>query len=201
MGSRSGTGAGPAVAERDRVRWDTRHAVMSGDVPMPPDALRGREHLLPAGGRALDVACGRGAVAVWLGSRGLVVDAVDVSVTALEAGAALARSVLGGTDAAGPAGRVRWWRHDLDTGLPAGCAGPYDVIVCQRFRDPALYPLITALLELGGLLVVTVLSAVGDAPGPWRASAGELRRAFADLDVLAHREGDGEASVVARRPV
>ncbi len=161
---------------------------MSADVPMVPVALRGREHLLPAGGRALDVACGRGAVSVWLAARGLTVDAVDVSATALAAGAALA------------ADGVRWWRHDLDTGLPAGCSGPYDVIVCQRFRDPALYPLLTAALGDGGLLVVTVLSEVGEGPGPWRATAGELLTAFGDLDVLAHGEGDGEASIVARRP-
>lgn len=180
------------VSGEDRVRWDGRHAVMAGDRPMPPDALRGSEHLLPTGGRALDVACGRGAVAVWLAGRGQAVDAVDVSSTAIGAGAALARSV-------GVADRVRWWCHDLDAGLPAGCAGPYDVVVCQRFRDPALYPQLSACLGPGGLLVVTVHSEVDGGPGRWRAAAGELPAAFAGLDVLAHREEAGEASLLARR--
>lgn len=184
------------MSELDGARWDARHAVMSGDVPMPPDALRGREDLLPTGGRALDVACGRGAVSVWLAARGLAVDAVDVSGTALRAGAAL----QAGTDTeAGPTGRVRWWRQDLDQGLPAGCSGPYVLIVCQRFRDRALYPQLVGRLGVGGLLVVTVLSEVGDGPGPWRATGGELLAAFDGLEVLAHREGDGEASLVARR--
>lgn len=172
------------IATGDRERWDARHAAAVDVGPLPPDALRGREHLLPAGGRALDVACGRGAVARWLASRGFAVDAVDVSPVALAAGRA-----------ADPA--ITWWEHDLDGGLP--CAGPYAVVVCQRFRDPALYPRLREALGSGGLLVVTVLSEVDEGPGPFRAPAGELLTAFGDLTVLVHAEQDGEASLVARR--
>jgi SAM-dependent methyltransferase len=181
------------VSGRDRERWDARHAVVAADTPMPPGALRGRESLLPPGGAALDVACGRGAVAVWLATRGFAVEAVDVSGVGLAAGAALAaRSGVGD--------RVRWWQHDLDAGLPPGCAGPYDVVVCQRFRDPRLYPVLSRRLAVGGLLAVTVLSEVGDAGGPWRAAPGELAAAFAGCVVLAQWEGNGEASLLARRP-
>jgi len=92
---------------------------------MPPDALRGREHLLPAPGRALDVACGRGTVAVWLARRGFGVDAVDVSPVGLAAGAALAASL------AGPAGGIsgdgptavcpdRWAGGDAMADAPGG---------------------------------------------------------------------------------
>jgi 2-polyprenyl-3-methyl-5-hydroxy-6-metoxy-1,4-benzoquinol methylase len=158
---------------------------------MPPDALRGREHLLPSAGRALDVACGRGGVATWLACRGFTVDAIDISGSALAAAEDLARRH-------GVGDRVRWWQHDVDTGLPAGCVGPYAVVVCQRFRDPARYPELAARLAPGGLLVVTVLSEVGEGPGPFRAPAGELRAAFGALDVLHHVERDGEASIVAR---
>ncbi|WP_219413569.1 class I SAM-dependent methyltransferase [Pseudonocardia nigra] len=182
------------MATRDRERWDERHAAAGETVPAPPDALRGREDLLPAAGCALDVACGRGAVSVWLAGRGLHVDAVDASAVAIAHG-----STLAGRN--GAAERVRWWRHDLDAGLPAACAGPYDVVVCQRFRDPALYAQLADRLRPGGLLVVTVLSEVGARPGPWRAAAGELASAFAALEVLVQAEGDGEASLVARRPV
>ncbi len=180
------------MAAEDGPRWDARHAVVTGTVPAPPDALRGSEHLVPTAGRALDVAGGRGAVAVWLAVRGLTVDAVDVSGAALDACAELARGC-------GVARRVRVWRHDLDAGLPAGCAGPYDVVVCQRFRDPALYPVLVSVLGPSGLLVVTVLSEVGAGPGRWRAPAGELLAAFDGLEVLAHREVDGEAVLVAQR--
>jgi hypothetical protein len=94
---------------------------------------------------------------------------------------------------------VRWRLHDLDTGLPAG--GPYDVVVCQRFRDPARYPELAARLAPGGLLVVTVLSEVDEGPGPFRAPAGELRAAFGGLEELHHVERAGEASLVARAPL
>jgi 2-polyprenyl-3-methyl-5-hydroxy-6-metoxy-1,4-benzoquinol methylase len=179
------------VAREDARRWDERHAAVSDVGPLAPGALQGREKWLPAGGSALDVACGRGAVAVWLALRGFRVDAVDIAGAGLAGGAALAAT-------AGVTGRVRWLRHDLDAGLPASCPGPYDVVVCQRFRDPALYPQLAGRLAAGGLLVVTVLSEVGDEPGRFRAPAGELQAAFGALDVLAHTERDGEASLVAR---
>ena len=183
------------MAESDRERWDARHAAavaVGAGATAPPDALRGREALLPDEGRALDVACGRGAVAVWLAARGLAVDAIDVSPVALDAGRALAARE-------GVAERVRWWLHDLDRGLPG--AGPYDVVVCQRFRDPARYRDLATRLAPGGLLVVTVLSEVGEGPGPFRAQAGELLTAFAGLEVLHHVERDGEASLLARARV
>ena len=174
------------MTDADRERWDARHAAAEDVVPMPPDAVRGREDLVPTTGRALDVACGRGAVAFWLARRGLAVDAVDVSPVGLAAAARRAADLP-----------VRWIRHDLDAGLPG--PGPYDVVVAQRFRSPALYPALVASLAPGGLLVVTVLSEVDEGPGPFRAAPGELCEAFGSLDVLVHHEADGEASLVGRR--
>ncbi len=180
------------MSARDVERWNARHAGVGADVPMPPDALRGRPQLLPAAGAALDVACGRGAVAVWLALRGFTVDAVDASDVGLAAAADLATRH-------GVSAGLRCWTHDLDAGLPPGCTGPYEVIVCQRFRDPELYPELAGRLAVGGLLVVTVLSEVGDSGGPWRAAPGELVAAFTGWELLAHREADGEASLLARR--
>ena len=181
-----------AVSDGDRRRWDERYATVGLADPAPPQPLRGREDLLPGSGRALDVACGRGAAAVWLAERGLTVDAVDVSPAGLAAAAELAaaRGVTG----------VRWWQHDLDTGLPPECRGRYDVVVCERFRDPTLYPALAAALAPGGLLAVTVLSQVGGSAGEFRAPPGELRSAFGGLTVLHHAEADGLASLLATRP-
>lgn len=178
------------MAVADREHWDSAHATLGVGTPVPPDALRARSELVPSAGRALDVACGRGSVAVWLAGRGLDVVAVDVSPAGLAAGAALA-------DARGV--RVRWVEADLDGGFPAD-HGTYDLVVCQRFRDPALYPALRAALAPGGLLVLTVLSEVGDDGGRFRAAPGELLAAFPDLEVLAHHEGGGEAHLLGRAP-
>ncbi|MGD9529148.1 class I SAM-dependent methyltransferase [Pseudonocardia sp.] len=221
------------MSAADRDRWDARYATtapVEASVPLPPDLLAGREELLPASGRALDVACGCGATAVWLALRGLAVDAVDGSPVAIAAGAALARrpgpqadggpgggggaagrvgsdgtdsgtdsSTHGGADD-GAAGGVRWRVHDLDQGLPPGWTGPYDVVVCQRFRDPALYPLLRAAVAPDGLLALTVLSVVGGRAGPYRAEPGELPAAFPGWRVIDQREGGGEAHLLARPP-
>jgi SAM-dependent methyltransferase len=184
------------VSDADRARWDARHAAARPPSPAPPGALMGAPALadaVPITGHALDVACGRGAVAVWLSRRGLTVDAVDISSAGLAAGARLAA-------ASGVAARIRWIAHDLDGGLPAGCTGPYDVVVCQLFRDPARYGDLRAVLAPGGVLAVSVLSQVGAGPGPFRAAPGELRAAFRGLDVLLDRETDGEAMLLARAP-
>ncbi len=74
-----------------------------------------------------------------------------------------------------------------------------NVVVCNRFRDRRLdRPIVERLID-GGVLAISALSEVGAAPGPFRAKAGELRRAFDDLDVIEEREGDGEAWLLARR--
>lgn len=171
------------MSTADRERWDARFDGLRAGEPGPPGVLVGREDLVPTAGRALDVACGRGTVAAWLARRGLVVDAVDVSPVGLAAGRALAPE-------------VRWIAADLDDGLPV--RGPYDVVVCQRFRDPDLYPALVDVLAPRGLLVVSVLSEVGDEGGPFRAPPGELLAAFGHLEVLHHEEGHGEEALVAR---
>lgn len=178
--------------------WDERFARSGVGRPGPPSVLVGREDLVPTSGRALDVACGRGTVAVWLAQRGLTVDALDAS----PAGLALGREL-----AAAEGVEVAWHEADLDSGLPfAELHHPpslrpprYDVVVCQRFRDPLLYPTLAGLLAPGGLLVITVLSSVGDTGGRFRAGPGELSGAFGHLDVIVDEEGGGEAHLVARR--
>ena len=91
----------------------------------------------------------------------------------------------------------------MDAGLPADVANECSLVVCQRFRDPALYEQLVYMLRPGGVLVITVLSAVGleGEPGPFHAPPGELVCAFRDTDVTIERsvELDGEATLVARR--
>jgi SAM-dependent methyltransferase len=184
----------------DRRRWDERYAHAALGRPCPPDGLVQPVDLVAevaTHGRALDLACGPGRQAVWAALRGLEVDAFDVSPVAVEMARRLA------TDH-GVARRVHATVHDADDGLPDHLADGYQLVVCQRFRDPTLYPLIPSLLAPGGIAVITVLSSVGhdgDA-GPFHAAPGELTAAFAGVAgmvELASLEAAGEATVAVRR--
>ncbi|MCB0940809.1 MAG: class I SAM-dependent methyltransferase [Mycobacterium sp.] len=181
------------MSERDRLRWDERYASRGAPAPEaigPPAVFGPHADAFPAAGTVLDLACGPGTTAVWLARRGLTVRGLDVSPVAVEQARDLATR-------AGLEDRCHFVVVDLDDGLPPG--PPVDVIVCHRFRDRRLDRAITDRLAPGGLLAISVLSAVGAAPGPFRAEPGELRAAFAKLTVIATGEGDGEAWLLARR--
>ena len=182
----------------DRERWDQRYQGRSPAVPLPPDVLGGDDELLaalPVDGIAVDIACGAGAQSLWLAGRGQHVVALDVSPVAigLTRTAAAAHELTDHIDA-----RV----VDLDDGLP-GDLHDVTVVVCQRFRNPALYGPIVDVLGPGGIAVVSVLSVVGlnSEPGEFHAPEGELRIAFdrADTDVVRHTEAAGVASIVVQR--
>ena len=79
MGQETPTG------ESDRERWDRKFAgsdFIYGTEPSP--FLADNAELLPAQGKALDVAAGEGRNAVFLARQGLEVDAVDISEVGLD---------------------------------------------------------------------------------------------------------------------
>lgn len=183
--------------QSDAIRWDERHRQATTPTPRAPEPFGSRadlEALVPRSGTAFDVACGTGSQALWLAERGLHVVAIDVSPVAIASLSAAATDL-------GLVGRVDARTVDLDAGLPSD-PPTVDVIVCRRFRDPALYPSFVERLAPRGIGVVTVLSRVGaDVPGPHQAPAGELSAAFdrPELEVLDDVERDGIATVVFQR--
>ncbi|WP_420451151.1 methyltransferase domain-containing protein [Ilumatobacter sp.] len=198
------------MSAHDAERWDRRHARADPPSPAPPDALVAAglgdaaslanvvTHAHVAGPsdrrRALDVACGAGAVAAWLAQRGWSVVALDVSEVALA-------RVRAAADQLGVASSIDTRRVDLDAGLPASL-GSFELVVCQRFRDPDLHPALLERTAVGGICAITVLSESGaDDPGPFHAPAGELRTALAGagVEVLHHSQGGGSESIVVRR--
>ena len=117
-----------------------------------PKGLGGLE--LHRGGRCLDVACGLGEQSLWAAQQGfdvVALDASEVAITALNSAAVN----LGVRD------RIETRVHDLDDGLPADLAGSCALVICQRFRDAALYEQLVYMLQPEGVLVITVLSQVG----------------------------------------
>ncbi|MGV0646340.1 class I SAM-dependent methyltransferase [Mycolicibacterium sp. XJ2546] len=182
------------MSEQDRERWEERYQARAApsvaDVRIPA-VFTAYQDIFPTEGRVLDLACGPGLASVWLARRGMEVWGVDVSPTAIDHARDLAaRSGVGD--------RCRFDVVDLDSGLPAG--PPADVVVCHRFRDRRLDQPIIERLAPRGLLAISALSVVGADPGPFRVTPGELTTAFAQLDVIASGEGDGEAWLLARKP-
>ena len=180
------------MTREDRRRWDERYTSQGpalAGAAEPPGVFAPYAKAFSTTGRALDLACGQGLGTVWLAQRGLNVWGLDVSPVAI----AQARDLA---ERNGVGDRCRFDVVDLDEGLPDG--PPVDVILCHKFRDRRLDQAIIGRLAPGGLLAIAVLSEVGAAPGPFRAVAGELPDAFADLDLVAAGEGDGYAWLLGR---
>ena len=173
------------MSDDDRDRWDRRHAnATSIDTPGLPEVFAPFQHNLPMRGEALEVACGRGRMAVWLAQRGMDVLGVDVSPVAIDRARRLAA-------VSAVADRCRFDIADLDEGLPEG--PQVDLLACHMFRDRRLDQPMIDRLAPGGILAVATLSEVGSGVGFYRSRPGELREAFARLETLAEGEADGIA--------
>ena len=193
------------MSAKDRAKWDQRYREGAYQQRLQPSQfLESCKAWLPETGRALDVACGAGRNALYLASRGLAVDAVDISAEALGVGQARERQ-LRETGAA--LGALRWIEHDLDRGFEP--TAPYDVILNVRFVDMALLQGLLASLAPNGLVIVEQHLLVEDADviGPrdpaFRITTGTLGELAAGLTTLVLDEGtftdpDGRPAALAR---
>lgn len=185
------------MSESDRRKWEARYRDGAYASRRRPSAfLASCADLLPQRGQALDLACGAGRNALFLAGRGLAVDAVDISRTALEQGRAQAGDLP-----------TRWIEHDLDDGFVAD--RDYDLIVNIRYANLPLIETLLANLRPGGLLLVEQHLATDDAnvAGPrnpaFRVPPGALAKLVGSLRVECHWEGfaddpDGRRAALAR---
>lgn len=185
-----------------RRRWNRRYR----DRP-PPEGpspfLTARADLLPDAGRALDLAGGGGRNAVWLAQRGFEVTLIDVSDEACAAARVRA-------DAAGVQLTVLRRALEIAT-LPAG---PFAVVLSNRYLDPEVWRAAAELLGPDGRLLISQptvrnLERHARPPRDWLLDEGALA-AFAatleGLEVIELTEGwtdedRHEARAVLRRPL
>jgi SAM-dependent methyltransferase len=147
----------------------------------PSAWVRRWSHLVPAGARVLDLACGGGRHARWFAQRGARVTAIDRDVQALHALAATTG--------------VRVLQADLEAApWPLADDDHFDAIVVTHYLHRPLLPcIVAALADCGVLLYETFAegqATIGKPSNPaFLLRPGELLQACASLRVLAYEDG------------
>jgi len=178
----------------DRGRWDQKHRDAEFLGEPAPFLVECRRHLPP--GRALDVACGLGANALYLAGEGFTVEAFDWSFEGLRKLTAAAQER-----------RRRIGAVACDVTRFPLPRERYDVLASFRFLDRSLWPSMVKGLRPGGALVIETfnrryLERRPDFPEEYCLEEGELLAVFgATLRVAHYRELPREphASLLAFR--
>ncbi|MBQ0759789.1 MAG: SAM-dependent methyltransferase [Zhongshania sp.] len=174
-----------AIASRNK--WNQRHGGRELGTPAC-EVLQTHLSLLPAQGRALDLACGLGRNAILLAQHGLQCDAMDISDVALARLASYANE------------------HNLSintlcTDIERDGIGDqqYDVIVVSYFLYRPLLNAINLALKLGGLLFYQTFVRSASATNLNKAQTklgnpdfylaeNELQAQFNDLEIRYYHE-------------
>ena len=170
------------MVNTDTEKWNTIYAAGGHGRQTPATVLKEFAHLLPETGTALDLACGRGANALFLAERGLNVHAWDVSEEAI--------SSLNT--------RVNELQLKLQTRICDITAEPlptnsFDIIVVSYFLERKLMPSIISALRKNGLLFYqTFIRERVDDTGPrnedYRLGENELLHLCRELHIVFYRE-------------
>jgi tellurite methyltransferase len=188
------------MSSGDAIKWNERYrSGVAAAFEAPRDFLVAQAQHLPDQGVALDLALGLGGNAGFLIERGLRVIGVDISEVGVHRAKNRWPFLMG---AVIDLTRYHWPRCLFDVIL--------NFYYCQR----DLWPQFRSLLKPGGVLIMETLTidtlrARPDYNPDYLLQPDELRRAFAEWEVLTYREGWIEtgdhapravASLVARPP-
>ena len=163
-------------------KWNRIYEDAGEKTPTAAAVLLENQHLLPAEGSALDLACGLGGNALLLAECGLKTEAWDISETAISK-----LQTLAGERNLPVAVKVR----DVNSAPPA--ANSFDVIVVSHFLERNLMPILAAALRRNGLLYYqTFIREKVNDKGPknpeYLLASNELLGFFSDMEVLVYRE-------------
>lgn len=195
------------MAETKAERWNRVYRETTAYPQPNPQLLRYRA-LLPAAGRALDLACGLGADGLYLAEQGFETEAWDASSVAIARLAAEAsrRNTLITT-------------RCVQVSPTAFTSETFDLIYVRRFLDRALFPTIITSLALGGVLFYETFADTHNkdvvASGPknpdYRLSVNELLQLCEPLVVRLFIDGfqigsdqdtqpAGQSLIIAQKP-
>jgi SAM-dependent methyltransferase len=184
-----------------RPDWEHRYERGGAEALRPPSQFLARHVTALPHGRALDLACGEGRNAILLARRGFTVEAIDFSFAGLARLSAIARR----EDLA-----IHCLQADLERyPLPRA---RYAVVLNIRYLQRSLFAPMRAAVAAGGVIVFETFlreqARLGHPKNPaFLLEPGELRRQFADFELLTYEEGRFEcetgeahlARMVARR--
>ena len=170
------------ISDTDQVKWDRIYTDGAGKSAEPCHVLSSHPHLLPPGGTALDLACGRGGNALYLAAGGYNTRAWDISEVAIQRLADLARQ---------RGLPLTAQQRDVTADPPE--SESFDVIVVSRFLDRTLAPAICAALKEQGLLFYQTfirekVSDTGPHNPAYRLDANELLQLFSPLHLIYYHE-------------
>ena len=184
----------------DSIRWNARYLSEEryATFTQPRPFLVENARYLPSYGRALDIAMGLGGNAGYLIEHGLSVIGVDISSIAVYQAKARLPTLMAVI-------------ADLTSFFLAPQS--FDVILNFYYLQRDLWPQYQRSLRPGGVLFIESLTQEmrrlqPDIDPAYLLAPGELRRAFADWEILVYREGLEEsrggrphpvASLVARK--
>ncbi len=170
------------MTDNSKKRWNQRYQSSFEVFPHPSTVLEENQHLLPASGKALDLACGLGGNALLLSKMGLETHAWDISPVALEQLNKLANR-----------GKQIITTREIDLKSEHLPTASFDVIVVSHFLQRDLCDAISDALRVGGLLFYQTFSqaAVSD-EGPknpaYRLTPGELLDLFPELRPVSFKD-------------
>ena len=163
-------------------KWNSRYREREVESREVSEVLKENRHLLPNSGKALEIACGLGANALFLYEQGLEIDAWDISPVAID--------------------KLKQFCNQQNIAVNCEvrdvCSEPlptesYDVIVVSYFLERELAPDIICALRPGGLLFYQThirdkVDDSGPANSDFLLARNELLGLFSDLTILVYRE-------------
>ena len=147
-------------------------------TPLASDWVRRWTHLIPAGARVLDLACGRGRHMQWLQQQGLVAVGVDRDAQALAAASAFGEVL----------------QADIENQAWPFSPQSFAAIVVTNYLWRARWLDLLACLQPGGVLIYETFAlgneTVGKPSNPdFLLQPGELLRLCQGLRVVAYEDG------------